>query len=99
MLNRFSFLAIFAILFSCEPKTEHRSLEEQRQIDRILAEDRENKMLELFYLYEIRKAEEHNDSEAFRFYVEEYIRVPRLDIPEHLKNEPNYFEGGERIKY
>lgn len=99
MLNRFSFLAIFAILVSCEPKTEHRSLEEQRQIDRTLAEDRENKMLELFYLHEIRKAEEHNDSEAFRFYMEEYIRVPRLDIPEDLKNEPNYFEGGERIKY
>ena len=99
MLIRWIAFLISAILVSCEPKTEHRSPEEQRQIDLLLAEDRENKMLELFYLGEIRTAEEHNDTEAFRFYMQEYIRVPRLEIPEHMKNEPGYFEGGKEVKY
>ena len=69
------------------------------EVERILAEDRKNKELELFYLNEIRIAEENNDSEAFRFNLEEYIKVPRMDIPEWMKDEPSYFEGGDKVKY
>ena len=72
---------------------------DRSEVESLLAEDRKNKELELFYLNEIRIAEENNDSEAFRFNLEEYIKVPRLDIPEWMKDEPEYFEGGDRVKY
>lgn len=72
---------------------------DRSEVESLLAEDRKNKELELFYLNEIRIAEENNDSEAFRFNLEEYIKVPRLDIPEWMKDEPEYFEGGDKVRY
>ena len=69
------------------------------QTQKVLAEDRKNKELELFYLAEIRVAQENNDVDAFEFYLEEYLKVPRLDIPEEWKSEPGYFQGGDRVKY
>ncbi|MEC9206998.1 MAG: hypothetical protein VYE62_03445 [Pseudomonadota bacterium] len=88
-------LILLFLLFACG----ETSRPERPEIKTILAEDRENKELELFYLSEIRVAEENNDSEAFRFYLEEYMKVPRLDIPEWMKEEPEYFLGGDRVKY
>jgi flagellar biosynthesis/type III secretory pathway chaperone len=71
----------------------------QKEIDALLAEDKENKMLELEYLEQIRIAQENNDSQAFEFFFQEYVNVERLQIPEELKKEPNYFEGGNKVKY
>ncbi len=71
----------------------------QKEIDSLLAEDKKNKMLELEYLEQIRIAQENNDTEAFRFFLQEYVEVDRLEIPEELKKEPNYFEGGLKVKY
>lgn len=51
------------------------------------------------YLEEIGKAQDNNDSDALRFFLQEYLKVPRLDVPAHLKSDPRYFEGGESIKY
>lgn len=65
----------------------------------LLLEDKENKELELMYLNEIKIAQENNDTEAYDFYFREYINVPRLDIPEELKDHPDYFIGGDRVKY
>lgn len=71
----------------------------QKEIDDLLAEDKKNKMLELEYLEQIRLAQENNDTEAFEFYFQEYVDVERLEIPEELKKEPNYFQGGIKVKY
>ena len=65
----------------------------------LLAEDKKNKMLELEYLEQIRLAQENNDTEAFEFFFQEYVDVERLEIPEELKKEPNYFQGGIKVKY
>ncbi|OUU16246.1 MAG: hypothetical protein CBC05_08625 [Crocinitomicaceae bacterium TMED45] len=71
----------------------------QKEIDDLLAEDKKNKMLELEYLEQIRLAQENNDTEAFEFFFQEYVDVERLEIPEELKKEPNYFQGGIKVKY
>ena len=65
----------------------------------LLREDKANKILELQYLEEIKIAEENQDRDAFKFFFEEYIKVPRLKIPEHLKEHPSYFKGGKSVKY
>jgi hypothetical protein len=100
-------LFLFALLTSCnnsvEPKPEDakvsRSTEMRQEIDDLLAQDTKNKKLELEYLEQIRVAQENNDTDAFEFFLEEYIKVERLEIPEELKSEPNYMEGGLKVKY
>lgn len=71
----------------------------QKEIDKLLAKDAENKKLEKEYLEQIRIAQENNDTQAFEFFFQEYIDVERLYIPEELKKEPNYVEGGVNVKY
>ena len=50
------------------------------------------------YLREIGQAQQNDDMEAFDFYLMEYFRVPRPEVPEHMKSDPAYFGGGESIK-
>ena len=76
-----------------------RSAEMQEEINKLLAKDKANKLLELEYLEQIRIAQENNDIEAFEFFFQEYTNVKRLNIPEELKKEPNYFQGGLKVKY
>lgn len=76
-----------------------RSAEMQEEINKLLAKDKANKLLELEYLEQIRIAQENNDIEAFEFFFQEYANVKRLNIPEELKKEPNYFQGGLKVKY
>ena len=78
---------------------ESRSEETQREIDFLLAQDKKNKLLELEYLEQIRIAQENNDTEAFEFFLQEYVDVERLEVPVELKKEPNYFKGGLKVKY
>ena len=82
-----------------ETKEPTKSQEVQKQINSLLAEDKKNKLLELEYLEQIRIAQENNDTEAFEFFFQEYVEVERLYIPEELKKEPNYFQGGNKVKY
>lgn len=65
----------------------------------MLIEDRQNKQQELIFLNEIKAAQENDDWEAYQFYFDEYMEVPRLDIPEELKQHPDYFQGGQGVKY
>ena len=84
-------LALALLIASCKPT---------RVADKeLLRQDRENKELELVYLQEIREAQKNNDRDAYEFYFREYINVPRLKIPEWMKEDPDYFEGGESVKY
>mgnify|MGYP001221752640 CR=1 FL=1 len=78
---------------------EARTEEMQKEIDELLAKDANNKKLEKEYLEQIRIAQENNDTQAFEFFFQEYIGVERLHIPEELKKEPNYVEGGLSVKY
>ena len=99
------YLLIFIFLTGCnhltktETKQPERSDQVQEEIDTLLAQDKKNKLLELEYLEQIRIAQENNDREAFDFYFQEYVKVERLKIPEELKKEPNYFQGGNKVKY
>ena len=95
---------IFLLLIGCnKPVQENtkvsRSAEMQEEINILLEKDAENKKLELEYLEQIRIAQENNDTEAFQFFLQEYVEVDRLEIPEELKKEPNYFQGGLKVKY
>ncbi len=76
-----------------------RSAEYQNEINEFLAEDAKNKQREKELLEEIRIAQENNDEDAFRFFFEEYIGIERLAVPEWMKEEPNYVEGGVNVKY
>lgn len=71
----------------------------QADINDLLVRDAKNKNLEREILEEIRIAEENQDSDAFRFYLQEYMKVERLKIPDWMKKEPNYVEGGLNVKY
>ena len=51
------------------------------------------------YLKEMQIAQENNDQDAFDYFFQEYMEVPRLDIPQKLKNHKNYFQGVYKIKY
>ena len=95
-------LIIFLCLTGCSQSSiietetkEHKSGE----IDSLLAQDKKNKLLELEYLEQIRIAQENNDTEAFKFFLQEYVDVERLEISEELKKHPNYFQGGNKVKY
>ena len=65
----------------------------------MLKQDRINKLLEIDYLKEIENAQKNNDRPAFEFFLQEYFDVERLEIPRHLKDHPDYFIGGFRVKY
>jgi hypothetical protein len=76
-----------------------RSAEMQKEIDYLLSLDASYKMEEKMYLEELRKAQENDDEQAFMFYIREYAKVKRLDLPDWIKQEPNYVKGGINIKY
>tara|TARA_S200000501_G_scaffold370237_1_gene411064 strand:+ start:706 stop:1017 length:312 start_codon:yes stop_codon:yes gene_type:complete len=95
---------IFLLLIGCnKPVQENtkvsRSAEMQEEINILLEKDAENKKLELEYLEQIRIAQENNDTEAFEFYFQEYVGIERLKIPDWMKKEPNYVQGGLKVKY
>ena len=76
-----------------------RSTDMQEEIDYILSLDEAYKAEEKMYLEEIRKAQLNDDEIAFKFFLREYAKVKRLKLPEWIKKEPNYVEGGVNIKY
>ena len=65
----------------------------------LLNRDRANKELEIMYLKEIKIAQENNDRDSFKYFFGEYMKVDRINIPDHLKKHPDYFEGGINRKY
>tara|TARA_B100000085_G_C18388903_1_gene449638 strand:- start:95 stop:412 length:318 start_codon:yes stop_codon:yes gene_type:complete len=98
---------IFIVFASCNHSSDFkpedtkvsRSADMQEEINKLLAKDKANKLLELEYLEQIRIAQENNDTEAFEFFFQEYAEVERLKLPKWIKEEPNYFQGGLKVKY
>lgn len=93
------FAVFLFLVISCVAPQDEFEQWQDKSIAKFLAEDKANKELELMYLEEIGRAQENNDSDALDFFFQEYMDVPRLDVPDHLKSDPRYFEGGYRIKY
>lgn len=85
------FILLFIVLSGCATYTESEEL--------LLKQDADNKRLELIYLKEIQQAQLNNDQEAFDYFLTAYLEVPRLEIPEKLKEHPDYLVGGENVKY
>jgi len=73
-----------------EDTTVTRSIELQKYIDDLLAEDADNKRIERQYLNEIAIAQKNDDQDAYKFYMLEFMSIPRLKLPEWMKNEPGY---------
>jgi len=69
-----------------------RTPEYQEEIDAILAEDAENKRWERIYLREIAVAQDNSDDAAYKFFIIEYIKLPRMVLPEWMKKEEGYVE-------
>tara|TARA_R100000455_G_C6185645_1_gene61794 strand:+ start:106 stop:381 length:276 start_codon:yes stop_codon:yes gene_type:complete len=91
-------MLLFLLITGCSQKNEFQAWQD-KSIKKLLIEDRKNKELELVYLKEIRIAQENNDEDSYRYFFQEYIKIPRLNIPDHLKEHPDYFIGGDRVKY
>ena len=89
---------LLLLFLGCAQKDDFKSWQDQ-EVSELLAEDRKNKELELVYLDEIKAAQENDDWDAYEYFFQEYIDVPRIDIPEHLKQHPDYFTGGDGVKY
>lgn len=69
-----------------------RTAEYQKEIAAILAEDAENKKWERIYLKEIAVAQDNSDHDAYKFFIIEYIKLPRMVLPEWMKKEEGYVE-------
>lgn len=69
-----------------------RTPEYQQEIDAILAEDAENKRWEGIYLKEIAIAQDNDDHDAYKFFIVEYIKLPRMKLPDWMKQEPGYVQ-------
>ena len=65
----------------------------------MLDQDRLNKLLEIDYLKEIENAQKNNDRPAFEFFLQQYFDVERMEMPQHLKDHPDYFLGGFKLKH
>lgn len=68
----------------------HRSEAYQKEIDLLIAIDAENKRWERIYIKEIKIAEHNLDRDAFKFFMTEYINIPRLRVPKWMWSEPGY---------
>lgn len=92
------FLLVAGCVHKNEKKSEFDKWIKEAEIE-LLVEDRKNKELELIYLEEMGKAQDNYDIEAYEFFFNEYIAIPRLDIPDRLKTHELYFIGGDKVKY
>ncbi len=104
-MNKLIFITFF-LFTSCNHSSKIEVEEKQliessidKEAEALLAQDKKNKLLELEYLEQIRIAQENNDTEAFEFFFQEYAEVERLKLPQWIKEEPNYFQGGLKVKY
>ena len=60
------------------------------QYDVIVRQDLNNKQQELNILREIFRAQENQDSDAFKFFLSEYMEVDRLTLSDEAKLHPEY---------
>ena len=68
--------------------------------DNIVKQDLQNKQHELNILREINLAQVNQDDEAYEFFLQEYMKIPRLVLTDEQKKHPEYREWltDEQIK-
>jgi hypothetical protein len=69
-----------------------RSKEYQKEITALISIDAENKKWERIYLKEIAAAQDNDDTIAYKFFIVEYINLPRLRLPKWMEKEPGYVQ-------
>lgn len=74
------------MLISCTSDQEYS------MYDDIIQQDLQNKQTELNILRELYVAQQNQDEESFKFFVSEYVRVPRLILTTEQKAHPRYRE-------
>lgn len=90
------FLTIF--LFGCTKShddvhiTKTEVVDLYAKYDDIIRQDLENKQRELNLLREIRIAQQNDDEEAYKFFMEDFYAVPRLVLTEDQKKHPKFKE-------
>lgn len=83
-MNRFITSLFCILIISCSTEPKHNIH------DDIIQQDLKNKQQELNILRELRLAQSNDDEEAFKFFVTEYVRVPRLVLTHEQKQHPDY---------
>lgn len=73
--------------------TVSRSEAYDLEIRELLKIDADNKKWERIYLQEIRIAQKNDDHDAYKFFIKEYISIPRLILPKWMHSEPGYVPG------
>ena len=58
--------------------------------DGIIEQDLHNKQRELNILREIRVAQQNQDEDAFVFFMQEFMGIPRLSLTHEQKQHPDY---------
>ena len=58
--------------------------------DDIIEQDLQNKQRELNILREIRIAQHNQDEDAFKFYMQEFMIIPRLSLTHEQKQHPEH---------
>jgi hypothetical protein len=96
---RYIILAISSLIAGCVHPVNNpvpadtkntRSSEYQKEIDTLLALDADNKKWERLYLREIARAQDNDDDGAYKFFIIEFIKIPRLILPEWITKEPGF---------
>lgn len=82
-------IPIIAILVGCSTE---RVVDTNSAHDQIIQSDLSNKQRELDILREIHAAQVNQDEEAFKFFLGEYMRVPRLELNDEQKQHPDFRE-------
>lgn len=82
----FRIYTILVFIVSCSSEKNYS------MYDDIILQDLMNKQTELNILRELKIAQANQDEEAFKFFVSEYVRVPRLKLTAEQKKHPKYKE-------
>lgn len=80
-------IIILLLLISCN---DQHVLVDYSMHDEIVQQDLHNKQKELMILRELHIAQTNQDDEARMFFMQEYMRVPRLKMSAEQKQHPDY---------
>ena len=89
------YIPLILVLFigcASQPVTTKTETVDYSIHDDIVAQDLQNKQMELVILREIKLAQDNNDTDAYSFFMQEYFDVPRLELTDTQKQHPQYRE-------
>ena len=86
------YILLIAIFPACQDNTpeENTLIKPYEQYDQIIQQDLSNKQKELDILRELRTAQQNNDAEARDFFMQEYMKVPRLSLTPEQQMHPDF---------